>query len=510
MKIARTNNATRNMFWGIINKIVTLLVPFICRAAIIQIFGINYIGLNSLFTSILSTLNLAELGFGSAVVFFMYKAVAEDDNKTICELLAFFKNVYRVVGSVILVLGLCLIPFLKYFINADVPEDINIYIIYIITLLSTVMSYFLFSYMGCVLNATQRNDVVLNISTIVNIFEKTVQLVAIFLFRNYYIYIGIILLAGILNNLLTKMFVNKMYPDYKPYGKLSKEYRAEIRKKIYGLFMYKIGNIISGSADTIVISSFLGLSILGKYGNYYFVISTLFGILSIFYSAIRAGIGNSLVVETREKNLHDFKVLQFMQNWIVCWCTVCLFTLFQDFIGIYAGDKNKLSFGMVIIFCAYFWAWKIQDIVAVYKEAAGVWNQDKYRTIISALANLTLNIISVRFIGLYGVLLSTVLSCVVIDMPWATRVLFKNCFDKGMKDYFLMLLKSIIETTALCAVTYFACSFISFNSRIFTLFTKAFVCLILPNALYILFNHRSSEFKESILRIKAILKIRGR
>ena len=202
MKLSRTQNATNNLKWGVINKIVSLIIPFICRTAIIRIFGINYLGLNSLFTSVLSTLNLAELGFGSAVVFFMYRAIAEDNKERLCALLNYIKRAYQCVGLVVLAAGLALMPFLRYLIKSDVPAEINIYVLYLLTLASTVLSYFLFSYKSAVFHAHQKNDVLSKISTLVMTVEKILQIIFIFAFQNYYLYISSAIIAGILNNLL--------------------------------------------------------------------------------------------------------------------------------------------------------------------------------------------------------------------------------------------------------------------------------------------------------------------
>ena len=151
MRLERSKNSITNLKWGLIYRFSGILIPFVCKAAIIRIFGINYLGLNSLFASIISTLNLAELGFSSAVVFFMYKEIAEDNSNRICALLNYFRRVYRIIGTVILVIGLALIPFLRYLIKKDIPADINIYVIYLLTLSATVLSYYLFAYKNSIL-----------------------------------------------------------------------------------------------------------------------------------------------------------------------------------------------------------------------------------------------------------------------------------------------------------------------------------------------------------------------
>lgn len=508
MKIERTKNAAKNLVWGIVDRCIALLIPFICRSAVIHIFGIHYLGLNSLFTSILSMLNITELGFGSAVVFFLYRAVAEDDKNRICALIKYIKRVYQCIGFVILCIGLALIPFLRYFIKADVPNDINIYIIYLISLTSTVLPYFLCTYKEVLFRSHQRIDALSKISTTVTIIDKILQLVFIFLFRSYYLYVSTTILGVVLNNFLIYLAAKKNYPHYLADGKLTFLEKKEIFKKIRGLFMYKIGNVVSLSADNVVISAALGLSVVGRYGNYYYIITTLMAFLGVFFTSLRAGIGNSIVTESVEKNFKDFRALQFAQNWIVGWCTICLLCLYQDFIAIYAGKENLLPMGCVLCLCTYFWIWKIQDVVHVYKEAAGMWSQDRYRPLIGAAINLSLNIITVRFIGLYGVILSTVLVLLFIDIPWSARILFKNYFGFGASAYYKLLGKGLIQMVLALVPTFLLCSLIFLKSVLLQFAVKAIICLVIPNTLYIAMNFRSQEYKALIGKAKTILKMK--
>ncbi len=507
MKIERTRNATRNLFWGIISKIVGLIVPFICRGAIIRIFGINYLGLNSLFSSILYTLNLAELGFGSSIVYFMYQAIAMDDTKKICALMEYYKKIYRIIGSVILGLGLLIMPFLPFIIKKDIPNDINIYWVYLLTLSGTAVTYFLFAYKNSILVAFQRNDIVSKISTIIMLIERFVQLYFIIIVKNYYLYLGATVILNAVNNIVVARYADKLYPDYRPTGNISQDEKKQIGEKIKGLFLYKIGGILLSSGSNIIISSFIGLTVAGIYGNYYFVVSTLFSFLAIYYSSIRAGLGNSIAVDTIEKNFEDFKLLQFLQNWICGWCTVCLLCLFQDFIQLYAGEKNKLPIGLVVCICCYFYFWKVQDIVHVYKEASGLWDTDKYRPLTGGFINFLLSCILVQFIGLYGIILSTIFVLIFIDIPWASHVLLKECFHKSQFEYFKMLAIGTIETLIMIIISYLICFKISCPSLLGLLFVKAIICIFIPNIIFVMFNIQKTEFHVTVNRVRSILKI---
>ena len=130
MKIERTKNTTRNTVWGISEKILTLLLPFFTRTILLKLLGAEYLGLNSLFSSILQVLNMADLGIGSAIVYSMYKPIAEDDHDAICALLRLYERLFKIVGIVILLLGIGIMPFLDKLINGEVPDGVNIYLIF--------------------------------------------------------------------------------------------------------------------------------------------------------------------------------------------------------------------------------------------------------------------------------------------------------------------------------------------------------------------------------------------
>lgn len=307
MKINRTKNASKNIFFGGILKLYQIVIPFILRTAMIRYLGMEYIGLNSLFISILSVLNLAELGVGSAMVFSMYKPIAEDDEVTICALMRLYKIYYRIIGLVILLIGLFLTPAIPKLITGTVPLGINVYILYWLNLGATVLSYWLFGYKTCLLTAHQRTYVSSRTLLCTNSVQYILQFLALALFRNYYYYLFIALFLQAVSNVVSAVIVDKMFPNYHPKGKLDKDVVKQINQRVRDLFTNKIGNVLLNSADSIVISAFLGLSSLAVYNNYYYVINCVMGFITIFYNSITAGIGNSILTETKEKIMQILK-----------------------------------------------------------------------------------------------------------------------------------------------------------------------------------------------------------
>ena len=395
MKIERTKNATRNIIYGVLLKIYQLLGPFILRTIFIYTLGMEYLGLNSLFTSILSVLNLAELGVGSALVFSMYKPIAEDDTEKICALMNLYKLYYRIIGAVILVIGLILVPFIPNLISGSVPEDINIYVLYLMNLGATVLSYWLFAYKTCLFGAHQRNDMIAKVTIVSSTLQYIIQAIFLISISNYYLYLTITLTTGIFNNLYAAYKCNKMYPKYKARGNLERTEVKEIHRKVRDLFTSKIGGAVVDSADTIVISTFLGLTTLAIYNNYFYIMSSIFGFITIIFNACMAGVGNSLIVESEDKNYNDLKKFLYIVCWIASVCTCCLLGLYQPFMKMWVGEKSMLSFNLVICICIYFFVRNINTLINMYKDAAGMWHEDKWRPLVVSLTNLGLNLLLV-------------------------------------------------------------------------------------------------------------------
>ena len=496
MKLERTKNATKNIIFGTILKLYQIIVPFLMRTVMIYCLGMEYLGLNSLFTSILQVLNLAELGIGSAMIFSMYKPIAKDDNTTICALMNLYKIYYRIIGLVILIIGIGISPFVPKLIKSDLPEGMNVYVLYFMNLTITVLSYWLFAYKNSLLQAHQRNDIISKITLVINTIQYILQVVVIYFFKDYYWYVMISLMGQIAINITTALIVNKMYPKYKAKGKLEKDIVKDINQRVKDLFTAKLGGVIVNSADTIVISAFLGLKVLAVYQNYYFILTAVIGVVGVIFTSCSAGIGNSIIVETNEKNYKDLKKFLFLIMWLsgVCTCELCC--LYQPFMEFWVGKDFLLDFSAVICFCAYYFIYEINALFLLYKDSAGIWHTDRFRPLATALTNLFLNLILVNFIGIYGVLLSTVISTLIVGMPWLLHNLFNEIFKISPKSLIIELFKYTFFVIIITGISYFI-TLLFDGVSIFILIIKAMVCFCVSNILLFLLYYKSNEFYDA-------------
>ncbi len=498
MKIDRTKNAVRNTMYGMGIKIYGILIPFLMRSLMIYCLGTEYLGLNSLFSSFLSVLNLAELGVGSAMVFSMYEPIAYDNEDKICALMKMYKTYYRIIGIIILFIGIAAIPFLPYLIHGKVEADVNIYIIYLMNLAATVLSYWMFAYKNSIITAHQRNDIIDKVTAITNVILNLSQILILIFVKNYYFFILASIIVQIINNIVIAVVANKMYPRYKPKGKLSAEDTKEINKRIRDLFTSKLGAVIVGSADTLVISAFLGLTVLAKYQNYYCILNAVIGVVTIVFGACTAGIGNSLIVESNEKNFYDLRKFTMIIIWITSICVPCFLNLYQPFMKLWMGEDLLLEYSIVICLGIYYFIYEVNALLNLYKDAGGIWNKDRFRPLVTGMVNLGLNLIMVQFWGLYGIIFSTVLSMLFVGMPWLLQNLFTTMFPKNnIKQYLKDMAVYALFVAFVSTISCFICLFIDFDP-ILTIIIRLAICGIVPNIFVILVFRKSAVFKDTI------------
>lgn len=497
MTQSRIVNASRNIVFGIMLKVYQTLLPFIIRTVMIYYLGMEYVGLNSLFTSVLSVLNLAELGVGSAMVFSMYKPIAQNDTNTICALMKLYKLYYRIIGFVIFVGGLIILPFIPELINGSVPENMNVYILYLLNLGSTVFSYWLFAYKNSMLTAYQRSDIISKIQIVCSSIQYATQILAIIVIKSYYVFLAITLFVQILNNIIISRVSDKMYPNMQPQGILDKDVIKQINHRVKDLFTAKVGGVVVNAVDSIVISAVLGLTSLAIYQNYFYMISAVIGFSTVIFKAVTASIGNSMVTENIDKNYDDFQTITLFCFFVFGICASCFLCLFQPFMKIWVGKTNLLPDLMVILFTIYFYVCELMNLFSMFKDAAGIWHQDRFRPLLEAACNLCLNLVFVHIMGLYGILLSTIISMAFLSLPWLYRNLFKYGFKKSSIEYTKMVFASFLIVAIICFLDYIVCSFIP-NQGIIAFVIKMIVCIIITSIMHVVMFSRFKRFKKVV------------
>lgn len=507
MQISKTKNAMRNMMYGLLQKMVNLVMPFLTRTIVIYTLGTEYLGLGSLFASVLQVLNLAELGVGSAMIYSMYRPIAEGDKKKVCALMALYRNYYRIIGLVILLAGILAVPVLPQLIKKDIPPELNLYVLYGINLAGTVISYWLFAYRNSLLYAHQRNDCIDKTSAIVICIQQVLQMSGLLLFHDYYLYFLLIPIAQIAKNLINARISLKLFPEYRPDGILAKGEIKAINLRVKDLFISKSGNTIISSADALVISAFLGLHALAVYQNYYYIMHTCLLFVFLIFTSCTAGIGHTLVTETIEKNYRDFELLTFLTIWVSTVCISCYVVLCQSFMKLWAGSGNLLPFPMVILFGVCLYLSVLCGLFCVYKDAAGIWHEDRFRPIITAAVNLGLDLFFVSEYGTTAVLAATVAASVCIQIPWLLYILFHLLFPGRAGGYLKKLFRYTMVLVGITTVCLLTCSGIPSHS-VPGLLLKGLLCLLLSNGLLLLIYGRCAVCRRCFEKFRNIWPFR--
>lgn len=507
MRLDRVGNTKRNIIVGEIDRFVGIILPFIVRTMIIHIIGEDYLGLTSLFYSILQMLNLVEMGFGTSIVYSMYKPIAENDVKTINALYKFYAKVYRIIGLIMGSLGLILLPFLPYFIKGEIPPDINVYVVYLIFIINSVLNCFIFPNRRAVLSAYQREDINAFIHLIAQSIMYVLQMLAVAMAKSYYLYILTIPLFTIGYALLCAREFRKLFPEYHEEGDIEGDMKENIKKQVAGLMVRKVATYSRNAFDSIFISAFIGLGANAIYGNYYYVMDSVVLILGVIKTAMAGGVGNSIAMETVEKNKKDMKIIDFLFMIVSGWCSICMICLYQPFMTVWVGKKMLLPMYIAVMFAVYFYIVMMGEVRILYAESVGIWWQARYLAIVEAVANIALNWLFVRNWGIAGIILATMISYFVLNYIGGAFILYKYYFTKfKISEYFLWQLKYTIVTLIVSVITYFVTAQIGLEG-ILGLIVKGVVCALVAALMYYLIYFKTRIYKESEYLIRNMLSL---
>ncbi|RDW20414.1 lipopolysaccharide biosynthesis protein [Oceanobacillus chungangensis] len=490
----RIQNSLNNMIFGISGQIISLVMGFVVRTVFIYTLGIEYLGVDGLFTSILLMLSLANLGFDTAMIYSLYKPLAENDTYKIQALMNLYKKAYRIIGLIVLTIGLSLLPFLPFLMNGDTNIK-NINLIYILFLLQSATSYY-FVYKQSIIIADQRNHVISKIHSIFTIISNIPLIILLLTTRNYIAVLSTQVVFRIIENAYIANKANKLYPFLKESNNasLAKEDRKLFYENLYSLFLYKISGVIINGTDNIIISIFAGITWVGIYSNYLLIISTISTLISYLFHSITASVGNLNVKESKEKKYFIFRVINFANFWIYGFCAICLWNLINPFISLWLGEQYLLDMFIVFAIILSFYTAGMQNATTTFRETTGLFKKGKYRPLIAAGLNIIVSIVLIKFIGIAGVFLGTVISRLCVYFWYDPFVIFKFVFYRSVKSHFIRY----ISFTLLVVITIVLTNFIGsnfFNSNaIINIVFRSAICLIVPNIIFLILFRKSKEF----------------
>lgn len=497
MSKSRTANSFRNMSIAMISQLVYSVAAFACRTVFIYTLGKNYLGITGLFSDILTLLSLADLGFGTAITYSMYRPMAESDERKVSALLNLNRKLYWIIGLGITIIGLCLTPFLNFFVS-DLPSMPELPIIYILYLLNTTFSYF-FIYKKSILIVTQNTHVSSIIYIITIVTQNVLQMLVLVYFHSFIGYLILQIMCTLLNNVAISVFVDHNYKYLKTYNnaKLDKESKNAIMQNVKAMFLSKLSSAVVTSTDSILISKFVSTVLLGYYSNYTVFTILIRGVFQQIFDALTGSVGNLVAVESSQKSKEVFEKLFFINFWLIGFCSISLFVLINRFIVFWIGTSYLLNIPIVFIICINLYMRLIRNTQLVYIDTLGLFKDIKWKSIAEAIINLVVSLIFVgpMKMGIWGVLLGTFVSNITTNFWFEPYIIFKRKFNLPVFSYFIKFFEYTAATLICGALLYFLCSFISFGNAIINFIASLIACVIFINAFYALLFGRTNEFR---------------
>lgn len=510
MKSERKKSSFKNMITAVSSNVLTIIVGLVAQAVFIKILGSEYLGLNGLFSNVISMLGIVELGMGSAIIYNMYKPIAENDHEKIKSLMQFYKKSYRIITLIISIIGIMIIPFIKYIVDIEsITVDINVYLVYILFLLETICSYIL-SYKRSMLYADQKEYITNIIHTGYTILVNTMQLTFLYFTHDYYLYLIIKVMMRLVENIVISSYVNRRYSYLLDNNvtKLDSKTEKDIFQKIRALFFHKIGTFIVSGTDNIIISKYLGLVTVGLYSNYYMIINAVQTVINHIIQATRASVGNLLVTESKTKQFDIFNKIRFVNFWISCFSSICIFVIMDSFITIWIGYKFVLPTKVLLVLVINFFIVSSRSTYGAFKEAAGIFYEDRFVPVIESLLNIVLSIIFVKKFGLMGVFMGTIGSGLVLWCYSYPKYVYNKLFGRKISDYMKETIYYFIIFILIAGFTYSLAILISFDNVYLQFISNVLIALIVPNVIMLLLFSKDENFKYFINMLKGLKKRR--
>lgn len=496
----------KNSASALLQKLIEVILAFVFRTILIKTLGNVYLGLSGLFSNIFSILSLAELGVSASVVFLMYEPLQKKDTEKLKSLLKLYSKYYNFLGTFILIVGLLIIPLLPKIIKEYDTLQINIIPLYIITLLYVVASYYL-AYRRSLLEADQKAYINSLNYSLFFIIATIFKILALVIFKSYILTLIITLISNILANLDIYFKTNKIYSFLKEKNvkKLDKSLKKELVKRMYGSSLLQFGNIILTSTDNIIISTMLGVLIVGKYSNYILITNIIYNTFALIFTSITANIGNMKLNVSNEdalKNYNRIYLINFFMYFITC-------TVFGSMVNnlIYLWIGKQYEFSTIIVFaitmCLYIQG--MRHTVVTFLNSSGLNYNTRYKSVVEVVVNIITSIILCKYFGIIGVILGTIISLLLVSSWFEPYILFKYWFKKGFPKYYMKYIACLLLTCLQIFIlnkinSYFNCT----NILIFI--AVGILDIILSMLVFIAIFRKNEDFKYYTNIIKKIVK----
>lgn len=503
---SRLTNSIRNISFGLLAQVSQMVLGFISRTIFIKYLAVEYLGVNGLFTNILSLLSLAELGIAGAISFSLYRPLAEKNEQELAGLVHFFSRIYTRIALIITVLGLAVVPFLGQIVDRP-PQNIanNLALIYLLFLFNTVASYFM-QYKLTLFQADQKNYIISRNNIYIFLFQNIAQIVVLMLFRNFILYLVVQSVFQLVGNFIISSQVGRHYPFLKKYKgeKVAEATKKQLYNNVKSTSLVKIGGLLVNSTDNLILNYFSGLVMVGLLSNYNLLIGLASGLIVQVFSSITGSIANINTIESQKKKIETFHIINFANFWIYGLSSIAVIFLINDFITLWIGSAFVLPLPVVVLLAINFFMYGMQNAVWLFKITFGFFRQGQYLIILTALLNLALSFAFGFHYGLLGILTATAIARLVTNTWYDPFVVFTLGLKQSPVEYLRKYLKYVL-IIIISLLLLFGIDYGLPISGFPGLLWKTLLCLVVPNAVIYFAYKNSDEFRNAMQLIKVVL-----
>jgi len=440
--MARTKKTYVNVSAAVANQIITLILTFVVRSIFIVTLGIFLQGIHALFLNVIFILSFIEVGIGMALVYKLYKPLADNNYKMISAYVKYMQKVYLLLAAIVFAAGLVIMPLMQFFIgdfatNSYITNS-QLMIFYVLVLVSNIVTY-LVSHKRAVLVADQKNYVLNIISIATVILLKGLQMIALLAMHNFYVFLAAQIVANAVSIIAIFLIYSKKYSHLKNFKsqRLSLDDKLDIRKKIRDILISRIGLTLTATSIAIVVSILMGASNLGVFSNYWLIITSLHALIGIVFDAITPSLGNLTAEASLVKRQEMFFKLHHINAFFATIFTAPVIVLLNPFVSLWTGYSFYAYTLMPYILGVYFYFIAMRKVLTIHIEANGIFNLYQWRTIVEAVFAIGLAVLLSHFFGLIGIVVAYIVSYLIWNLPLMIIAVVRKTMNVSTKKYLL-------------------------------------------------------------------------
>lgn len=508
-KKSRTKQSALSLVTGIGGQLLNEALRFVTRTVFIYTLGKVFLGINGLFSEIMTMLALTELGFGTAIIYRLYKPLAEGDAKQVRVLLKFYRRAYHIIGLIILLVGIALLPFLRYLIkdyDSIGSVGLNAEIVYLLFLSQSVISYFCYAYRASLLTADQKQYILNTTSVIVELLRSVLQIIVLLLWCNFIAYLVIAIISAVSVNLLNAYIARKKYPVFfeKEKDSLPKTEVKTMLKDCMALFVYKVNGVVQKSTGNLIISAFIGLSTVAVYSNYLLVYAAIRQLASQFFIAIKGSTGNLFATSSMENQYSFFELLDFITAIIYGTIGVTVAINVNVLMTSWLGAEYLISQPYPLLLGCEIFLLGLTLSLNQIRNATGLFRQMWARPVFGMIINLVSTLLLVRVIGVFAIPLGYIIAVTSTNITADPIIIYRYAFSNkyNLSDYYFRNFFMTMLLMALGVMEFFLCELILPDSTWLSFILRCIICAVLtPSIILFLFkNTNKGKYTFSIIQ----------